>query len=275
MPLKIYLAGISEELGKIIIHAAQFRNYEFISVGGIISAASLSGIDAIVVDSPCEECQPLVERAKQLGIEIFTVAEFIFNLIKEKTRVVIAERPGAELIVRIVLHVFGQQSLSVDFIAQKSDPCTIYEVQLSADTDFVLIAGSIENPAGTYDGDLASYSPNIAALSMQASNFGVVPKATEDLISSIVPGGILIYEAGDAPLVKTIDNAENYFRKISYSSPGYTKFNGGLFLRTDLGEVPLLTVPEEDIALLEAARHVCNQMGIMDEDFYDAVSTFS
>jgi UDP-N-acetylmuramate: L-alanyl-gamma-D-glutamyl-meso-diaminopimelate ligase len=41
-----------------------------------------------------------------------------------------------------------------------------------------------------------------------------------------------------------------------------------------MGDVPLSVFGAHNLLNLEGARHICQQLGIMDEDFYEAIMSF-
>jgi UDP-N-acetylmuramate: L-alanyl-gamma-D-glutamyl-meso-diaminopimelate ligase len=125
------------------------------------------------------------------------------------------------------------------------------------------------------------YQPNIALMSGIAWDHINVFKTFDDYIeqfrkfvASITPGGILVYNEEDAEVVKVVEAAENYFRKIPYKTPEYEIINGKVHLKTEMGDVPLSVFGAHNLLNLEGARHICQHLGIMDEDFYEAIMSF-
>jgi UDP-N-acetylmuramate: L-alanyl-gamma-D-glutamyl-meso-diaminopimelate ligase len=69
------------------------------------------------------------------------------------------------------------------------------------------------------------YQPNIALLSGIAWDHINVFKTFDDymeqfrkFVASITAGGVLVYNEEDAEVVKVVESAENYFRKIPYKT---------------------------------------------------------
>jgi UDP-N-acetylmuramate: L-alanyl-gamma-D-glutamyl-meso-diaminopimelate ligase len=107
-------------------------------------------------------------------------------------------------------------------------------VKLSEDNDFMVLEGDeyLSSPI-----DLRSkfllYQPNIALLSGIAWDHINVFKTFDDyveqfrkFVASITAGGVLVYNEEDAEVVKVVESAENYFRKIPYKTPEYEISNG-------------------------------------------------
>src|SRR5690606_30515719 len=57
-------------------------------------------------------------------------------------------------------------------------------------------------------------------------------------------------------------------------TPEFTIENGVTFLQTEEGPVPLEIFGKHNLSNLEGARLICNQLGIMDDDFYEAIQSF-
>lgn len=92
------------------------------------------------------------------------------------------------------------------------------------------------------------------------------------LIRSVTPGGMVIYNADNAELQNFIENSENHFRKIPYSTPVYKQHGTQIFIQTDLGEIPVRHA--ETLHFLDGVKLLSQHIGIMEEDFYEALTEF-
>src|SRR5690606_11621551 len=61
--------------------------------------------DAIVLDPAADQNDPAIAWAQQQGLAVQSLAEFLYRLSKEKTRVVIGGWPGRDRILSMILHV--------------------------------------------------------------------------------------------------------------------------------------------------------------------------
>ena len=88
---------------------------------------------------------------------------------------------------------------------------------------------------------------------------------------NIINGGVLIY---NEKLEEKISETKGFFRKLSYQNAEISIENDQKFLETDLSQIPLQIsnlLLEENILGLKL---ICQQMGIMEEDFYEALMEF-
>ncbi len=98
--------------------------------------------------------------------------------------------------------------------------------------------------------------------------------AFRNFIKNITSGGILVYNEEDENLAKLVDEAENYFRKMPYKTPNYETKNGKTSVETQMGQIPPKIFGKHNLLNLEGARLICNQLGILDENFYGSHDEF-
>ena len=239
-------------------------------------------IDAVILGMHAHQDNPELARAKELGLKIYSYPEFLYEQSKNKTRVVIAGSHGKTTITSMILHVLNFHQKDVDFMVGAQLEGFDCMVKLTQDNDFMVLEGDeyLSSPI-----DLRSkfllYQPNIALMSGIAWDHINVFKTFDDYIdqfrkfvASITAGGVLVYNEEDQEVVKVVENAENYFRKIPYRTPEYEISNGKVYLKTEMGDVPLSVFGAHNLLNMEGARHICRQLGIMDEDFYEAIMSF-
>lgn len=241
-----------------------------------------SDLDAIILGMHAHQDNPELAKAKELGLKIYSYPEFLYEQSKEKTRVVIAGSHGKTTITSMILHVLNFHQKDVDYMVGAQLEGFDCMVKLTPDNDFMVLEGDeyLSSPI-----DLRSkfllYQPNIALMSGIAWDHINVFKTFDDYIeqfrkfvASITPGGLLVYNEEDAEVVKVVENSENYFRKVPYKTPEYEINNGQVYLKTEIGDVPLAVFGAHNLLNLEGARHICHTLGIMDEDFYEAIMSF-
>jgi UDP-N-acetylmuramate: L-alanyl-gamma-D-glutamyl-meso-diaminopimelate ligase len=241
-----------------------------------------SDIDAVILGMHAHQDNPELAKAKELGLKIYSYPEFLYEQSKNKTRVVIAGSHGKTTITSMILHVLNFHEKEVDFMVGAQLEGFDCMVKLTQDNDFMVLEGDeyLSSPI-----DLRSkfllYQPNIALLSGIAWDHINVFKTFDDYIeqfrkfvASITPGGILVYNEEDSEVVKVVEAADNYFRKIPYATPEYEIIAGQVHLKTEMGDIPLSVFGAHNLLNLEGARHICHHLGIMDEDFYEAIMSF-
>ena len=241
-----------------------------------------SDIDAVILGMHAHADNPELARAKELGLKIYSYPEFLYEQSKEKTRVVIGGSHGKTTITSMILHVLNFHQKDIDYMVGAQLEGFDCMVKITNDNDFMILEGDeyLSSPI-----DLRSkfllYQPNIALISGIAWDHINVFKTFDDyveqfrkFVSSITPGGVLVYNEEDAEVVKVVESAENYFRKIPYHTPDYEIVDGIVNLKTDMGEIPLSVFGKHNLLNMEGARFICSQLGIMEEEFYEAIMSF-
>lgn len=241
-----------------------------------------SDIDAVILGMHAHADNPELARAKELGLKIYSYPEFLYEQSKDKTRVVIGGSHGKTTITSMILHVLNFHKKDIDYMVGAQLEGFDCMVKITDHNDFMILEGDeyLSSPI-----DLRSkfllYQPNIALISGIAWDHINVFKTFDDyveqfrkFVSTITPGGVLVYNEEDAEVVKVVESAENYFRKIPYKTPNYTIKNGTVSLNTEMGEIPLFVFGAHNLLNMEGARLICQQLGVMDEDFYEAIMSF-
>ena len=206
----------------------------------------------------------LADALIEIGFQHSTNSEnrekIIFEATKNKTRVVISGDQKRSEITSVILHVLNFHNVQADFIIGEN-----YEkASLSTENDFVIIeAKASEN--------LENLRANIALITNISNDENI--GNYKNFIYKITAGGVLVYNQEHKNLTDLAENSENYFRKFPYQKPAYTAKNDIFFLETELGEIPLKNSDLELINHMEGARYICQQLGILEENFYEALLT--
>jgi UDP-N-acetylmuramate: L-alanyl-gamma-D-glutamyl-meso-diaminopimelate ligase len=93
-------------------------------------------------------------------------------------------------------------------------------------------------------------------------------------IETMVPGGILIYNKEDAEVKKVVREAKNQVKKEPYQTPDYSIEDGVVMLDSSEGKIPLQVFGKHNLQNLAGAKLICQSIGIGEDEFYEAISTF-
>lgn len=241
-----------------------------------------SDLDAVILGMHAHADNPEMLKAKELGLKIYSYPEYLYEQSKEKTRIVIAGSHGKTSITSMILHVLHYHNKDVDYMVGAQLDGFDVMVKLTEENNFMVMEGD-EYLSSTLDKrpKILLYQPNIALISGIAWDHVNVFPTFENYIhqfelftDSIIKGGSVIYNSEDENVVNVVENSENTIRKIAYKTPEYSIENGITYLNTFEGPIPLEIFGKHNLSNLEGARLICNQLGIMDEDFYEAIQTF-
>ncbi len=241
-----------------------------------------SELDAIVLGMHAKADNPELLKAQELGLKIYSYPEFLFEQAKDKTRVVIGGSHGKTTITSMILHVMHYHDRDVDFMVGAQLEGFDVMVKLTEDNDFMVLEGDeyLSSPIDRRP-KFHLYKPNIALLSGIAwDHINVFPtyenyvEQFSIFVDSIVLGGSINYNEEDAEVKRVVEASENQIRKIPYQTPEYTVEDGETLLETPEGPMPIEVFGAHNLNNLAGAKWICQHMGIDEDDFYEAISTF-
>lgn len=241
-----------------------------------------SDLDLVILGMHARADNPELARARELGLNVLSYPEFLYEHSKNKTRVVIAGSHGKTTVTSMVMHVCRAVGLEIDYLVGAQVKGFDTMVRLSDTAEFMLIEGD-EYPASALQlvPKFHFYRPNITAITGIAwDHANVFP--TEEVyieqfrkyIERCEPGASVVYFAEDEKLKSVVEGAQNFVKKVPYRTPQYEVRAGEYYLQTDEGQIPVSVIGRHNMANLEAARWICQLMGIQEREFYEAITTF-
>lgn len=239
-------------------------------------------IDAIILGMHAKADNPELLKAQELGLKIYSYPEFLYEQSKNKTRVVIGGSHGKTTITSMILHVMHYYNVAVDYMVGAQLEGFDTMVHLTEDNDFIVLEGDeyLSSPMDLRP-KFHLYKPNIALLSGIAWDHINVFPTFENYVdqfriftNQITKGGILIYNEEDETVKEVAEGTENQIRRLSYTTPAYTVEDGVTLLETPEGPMPIEVFGAHNLNNLAGAKWICQNMGIDEEDFYEAIATF-
>lgn len=241
-----------------------------------------TGLDAIVLGMHAKADNPELLKAQVLGLTIYSYPEFLYEQSKNKTRVVIGGSHGKTTITSMILHVLDFHGREVDYMVGAQLDGFDRMVHLTEDNDFIVLEGDeyLSSPIDRRP-KFHLYKPNIALLSGIAwDHINVFPtfenyiEQFQIFVDSIVNGGSITYNVEDAEVKKVVEASDNAIRRLGYETPEYTVENGQTLLKTPEGPMPIAVFGKHNLSNLAGAKWICQNMGIDEDDFYEAIATF-
>lgn len=170
------------------------------------------------------------------------------SLAKNSTRIALFAPP---IFADFLLHCLNFHGKTFSFYSSSK--------QNVVETDFHVF--QTDNPA-----EFNLIQPNIAL---------IIDDITVDLdqlnLENIVSGGVLIYNEN---IEDKISATQGFFRKISFENAKIKVENGQKFLETDFSDIPLQISEKLLQENIIGLKLLCQQMQIMEEDFYEALMEF-
>lgn len=239
-------------------------------------------LDAIVLGMHAKKDNPELLEAKKNGLKIYSYPEFIFEMSKDKLRVVIGGSHGKTSITSMILHVLNIQNIETDFMVGAQLSGFDVMVKLSKKSKFIVLEGdeylsSVIDPRPKFH----LYKPNFAVLSGIAWDHINVFKTFEDycnqfkiFIETIEDNGILVYNSNDIHVSNIIKSIKKKIKMIPYSIIKNEIINGITNIRFERDLFPIQLFGKHNLENISAACQICTLMGVEKIDFFNAIKTF-
>ena len=238
--------------------------------------------DAVIVGMHAKEDNPELKKAQELGIEVFSYPEFIYRETKGKCRVVIGGSHGKTSITSMILHVMQYNNIGVDYMVGAQLEGFDCMVKLTQENNIAILEGDeyLSSPTDRRP-KFHLYKPDIAVISGIAwDHINVFPTFSNYVeqfaifCSKIEPDGTLIYFEGDNEVQNIAEKSRADIKKVPYGTHDHFIEQGTTCLKTDVGDLPIAIFGEHNLQNLNCAKLVCKELGISEDQFYVAISSF-
>ncbi len=240
------------------------------------------GLDAVILGMHARIDNPELEKARALGVKIFSFPEFIYEHSAAKTRIVVGGSHGKTTVTGMILHVMNACGKNPDYLLGAAVPGIDGNVKLSDFAQLMIIEGDeyLTSPIDPRP-KFHLYRPHVAVVTGIAwDHINVFPtfenyrKQFEIFTDLIETDGTLVYCHEDEEVRIVAENSRPDIRKIPYHLPAHEIRNGITHLLTPYGECRLDVFGDHNLLNIEAARLVCGAAGISEVDFYSHISTW-
>jgi UDP-N-acetylmuramate: L-alanyl-gamma-D-glutamyl-meso-diaminopimelate ligase len=239
-------------------------------------------LDAIVLGMHARADNPELLAAQALGIPIYSFPEYVYEVSKNKKRVVVAGSHGKTSITSMIMHVLKQQNIAFDYLVGAKLDGFAQSVQLS-DAPLIILEGD-EYPASVIEKKpkIFFYHPHISVLSGIAwDHINVFPTYDNycsqfiQYLKGMSENAELYYNAEDPEVERIVGLAADHLRSEAYTTHPFHYDDATAILDTDKGSVPVSIFGRHNLLNLHAALKVCLSLGVTIDDFYKAIASFS
>lgn len=241
-------------------------------------------IDTIILGMHAREDNPELIQARKLGLKIMSFPEYMYEQTKNRLRVVVAGSHGKTTITAMIMHVLRHCGANFDYLVGSQIEGFDTMVGLSDSSTLAIFEGDeyLTSPLDLRP-KFHLYMPDIAIINGIAwdhqnvfPTFGNYTEQFEIFIDKIAEKGTLLFYEGDPHVKQIVDKTQRDIQKIGYTIHPYQLTEQGVSLITPQQEaVPIQLFGEHNMQNISAALGVCRALGISDNNFYSAISTFS
>jgi len=240
-------------------------------------------LDAVILGMHARADNPELLAAQELGIKIFSYPEYLYEATKNKTRVVIGGSHGKTTTTAMIMHVLKENNIDFDYMVGAALDGFETMVKLTDSAKIAVFEGDeyLTSPIDLRP-KFHLYNPNIALISGIAwDHINVFPtfenymEQFKIFVDKIEPNGTLIYFNADENLQTIANLARSDIKKIAYTAHESEIVDDKTFLKNDSRKYLLQIFGNHNLENISGAKNVCNQLGLTDEQFYNAIATFN
>jgi UDP-N-acetylmuramate: L-alanyl-gamma-D-glutamyl-meso-diaminopimelate ligase len=239
-------------------------------------------IDAVILGMHAKEDNPELQKAKALGLKIYSFPEYIYNESKDKLRIAVGGSHGKTSTTAMIMHVLNKLHRKFDYLVGAKLEGFDHSVSI---TDApVIVCEADEYPASTLEKRPKFHFlfPQIGVLTGIAwDHINVFPTFEFYLeqftifIGKIEPNGVLIYNETDETLKQLIEkDKRTYIKYIPYHLPEHSIVNGKTELSIGEASSAISVFGEHNLLNLNAAYLVCSELNVTAAEFVNAISDF-
>ena len=240
-------------------------------------------LDTVILGMHAREDNPELEKARDLGLKIQSFPEFLFEQTMGKTRVVIGGSHGKTTITSMIMHVLRFHDLSFDYMVGSIVDGFETMVGLSDTSEIAVFEGD-EYLSSALDRrpKFHLYKPHVSLISGIAwDHMNVFPTYENYLeqfrifIEKTEVGGSLIYFMDDPEVSRLVESSKRLLNYIPYREHSHAVEDGKTCLVNENMVYPVSVFGRHNMQNINAAKRVCEILGINDEMFYTAIQSFT
>ena len=240
-----------------------------------------SNVDAVVLGMHARANNPELLAAKEAGIPIYSFPQYVYEVSKNKKRVVVAGSHGKTTITSMIMHILKEQGMDFDYLVGARVAGFDQSVRLT-EAPLIIIEGD-EYPASPEEKrpKIFFYHPHISVLSGIAwDHINVFPTYEiyfdqfVQYLSGMDNQAKLFYNSEDSEVRRAVDVAAGHFASMPYKTPLFYYDNGTPVIETPDGPVKVAVFGRHNLLNIRAAINVCMELGITEKDCFEAIASF-
>lgn len=239
-------------------------------------------IDVVILGMHARAENPELVRACELGLQVSSFPEFLYEQTCDKCRVVVGGSHGKTTVTALVMHVLRTLNRRFDYLVGSQIEGFETMVGLSNDSQVAVFEG---------DEYLASALVRLPKFHLYRPHIGLINGIAWDHINvfpteegyihqfkifsqMIEKGGSLIYYRQDPLVCQIVEELRSDISAIGFGVHPYRVENGSFLLETTSGPIPVGLFGRHNMQNIAAAREICETLEISEGDFYAAVRGF-
>jgi UDP-N-acetylmuramate: L-alanyl-gamma-D-glutamyl-meso-diaminopimelate ligase len=240
-------------------------------------------LNAVILGMHAKEDNPELQKAKELGVSIYSFPEYIFQESREKIRVVVGGSHGKTTTTSMIMHVLNESRKDFDYLVGAR--LEGFDQSVNITNAPVIVCEGDEYPASIIEKRPKFHFlyPHIAIITGIAwDHINVFPTFDNYLeqfkifIGKIESNGHLIYNDTDAVLKKLVEsNTRPDINYYPYNVSDHSIDNGVTTVLIEGEQTELKVFGDHNLLNLHAAWLACKQLGVTSQEFIKAIASFT
>jgi len=237
-----------------------------------------AGLDAVILGKHARDDNPELRRALELGIPVYSFPEFIASHSKATQRVCIAGSHGKTSTTAIIMHVLRYCGYDFDYLVGAQLKGFDKMVRISG-ADILICEGDEYSSSALDDrAKMLHYKANIAVVTGLAWDHVNIYKTYEQykdvfrtFVAAMDASAICYYDITDSVLQQMMVDTSFDVARQSYDA---LRLNRKGEVELDGMKYPVRLFGRHNMLNLNAARLVCQSLGVEQDLFFEAVAKF-
>ena len=239
-------------------------------------------LDAIILGMHAKEDNPELRKAKELGLKIYSYPEFLYEMSKDKQRIVIGGSHGKTTTTAMILHAMQYNKVETDYMVGALLEGFEVMVKMTEEAKYMVLEGD-EYLTSTLDKrpKFHLYKPNIAIITGIAwdhinvfPTFEIYKEQFQIFADKIEHKGALIYCSEDENVKQIAENSREDIEKLPYTAFDYKIEKGNTYIIYKGKEYLIQVFGKHNLMNMYAAMLAVEKIGIKSEDFLESMQTF-
>lgn len=240
-------------------------------------------LDAVILGMHAMNDNPELQRARELGLKVYSFPEYLYEQTKDKKRIVVGGSHGKTTTTSMIMHVLRTLGKKFDYMVGAQIEGFDTMVGLSEDAPIAVFEGD-EYLSSTLDptSKFLRYKPDVAIITGIAwDHINVFPTwesyvgTFKKFVETIMPDGKFIYYHGDEELRNIAEEVRPDVDVFPYQ---------GLDFRTEGDKTKVLYEGKEyevgvfgkhNMQDMNAAMLACMSVGVQADEFMVAIQSFN
>ena len=239
-------------------------------------------LDAIILGMHAKEDNPELIKAKQLGLKIYSYPEFLYEMSKDKKRIVIGGSHGKTTTTAMILHAMQHCGIETDYMVGALLEGFEVMVKMTEEAEYMVLEGD-EYLTSTLDKrpKFHLYKPDIAIITGIAwdhinvfPTFEIYKEQFQIFADKIEKNGTLIYCDEDENVRRIAENSRADIEKLPYVAFDYKIEKGNTYIIYKSKEYLIQVFGKHNLMNMYAAMLATEKVGISNEDFLASMQSF-